>query len=112
MSSRNKQRGYELEKEVQDFWTSRGVPCKRVLGSGAYKAYSPDLAGDVQLNGLLVECKRRKGGTGFKSLYAWFEQDEADLLVVRADRMPRLYIIPEKLMEQFAEQMGWMSKEK
>ena len=100
------------KRKSRIFGPAEVCPANGSWGSGAYKAYSPDLAGDVQLNGLLVECKRRKGGTGFKSLYAWFEQDEADLLVVRADRMPRLYIIPEKLMEQFAEQMGWMSKEK
>jgi|TARA_R110002153_G_scaffold3067_1_gene14636 Holliday junction resolvase len=108
VSSRNKRRGYELEKEVQDFWTELGVPCKRVLGSGAFKNYSADLAGDVNLNGLLVECKRRKGGSGFKSLYDWFKQDDADLLVVRADRQQRLYIIPEPLMALFAVKMGWV----
>ena len=111
MTSRNKRRGYELEKEVQDFWTEMGVPCKRILGSGAFKNYSADLAGDLKLNGLLVECKRRKGGSGFKSLYFWFEQDEADLLVVRADRKQRLYIIPEPLMALFAIRMGWVELE-
>jgi len=110
MTSRNKRRGYELEKEVQDFWTDLGVPCKRVLGSGSFKQYSPDLAGDVHLNGLLVECKRRKGADGFKSLYTWFKQDEADLLVIRADRSPRLYVIPEALMVRFATEMGWITK--
>lgn len=111
MTSRNKRRGYELEKEVQDFWTKLGVPCHRILGSGAYKNYSADLAGDLKLNGLLVECKRRKGGSGFKSLYDWLEQDEADLLVVRADRQPRLYVIPEPLMAIMAIKMGWVQKE-
>lgn len=111
MTARNKRRGYELEKEVQDYWTGLGVDCKRILGSGAYKNYSSDLAGDLRLNGLLVECKRRKGGSGFKSLYDWFEQDEADLLVVRADRMPRLYIIPEPLMGRFAAEMGWTKEQ-
>ena len=108
----NKKRGYVLEKEVQDFWRSYGVDCKRVLGSGAYKHFGKDLEGDVRLNGLTIECKRRKGGVGFKSLYDWFAQDDADLLVVRADRMPRLYILPEKLMVEFARDMGWLDKTK
>lgn len=112
MSARNKQRGYELEKEVQDFWREHGAECKRVLGSGAFKAYSADLAGDLNLNGLLVECKRRKGAAGFKSLYTWFEQDDADLLVIRADRSPRLYVLPEPLMLKFAEAMGWLKNSK
>lgn len=115
MSHPNKTRGYVLEKEVETFWQGLGVKCKRVLGSGMFKAHGDELRGDVHLNGLVVECKRRKGGTGFKSLYAWFEQDDADLLVVRADRMPRLYIVPEKLMAKWAKDMGWdttLEKEK
>lgn len=112
MTARNKRRGYELEKEVQDFWQEQGVQCKRVLGSGAFKAYSEDLAGDLNLNGLLVECKRRKGAAGFKSLYTWFEQDEADLLIIRADRSPRLYVLPESLMLKFAREMGWINQDK
>ena len=37
MSARNKQRGYELEKETADFWQGHGFDCHRVFGSGAYK---------------------------------------------------------------------------
>ena len=107
MTRGNKRRGYVLEKEVQDFWQNLDVPCQRILGSGAFKNYSPDLAGDLNLNGLLVECKRRKDG--FRELYKWFAQDEADILVLRADRQPRLYVIPEQQMVQFAQQMGWLN---
>lgn len=109
MANRNKQRGYVLEKEVQDYWQALGVDCKRVLGSGAFKKYSASLKGDLNLNGLLVECKRRRNGEGFKQIYSWFEQDEADILVLRADRQPRLYVIPESLMVRFASDMGWLS---
>tara|TARA_R100001594_G_scaffold126931_1_gene164375 strand:- start:446 stop:787 length:342 start_codon:yes stop_codon:yes gene_type:complete len=106
----NKQRGYVLEKEVQDVWTNLGANCKRVFGSGAFKKVGEEFEGDVRLEGLKIECKRRKSGNGFKSLYEWFEQDDADMLVVRADRKNRLYVLPEKLMIEMAQKMGWLEK--
>ena len=104
----NKRRGYEVEREVVKLWQGLGVPCKRVLASGQFKNYSKDLAGDVQLNGLRVEVKRRKNGTGFASLYNWFAQDDAQMLIVRADSKKRLYVIPEEIMIQFAQDMNWI----
>ena len=104
----NKRRGYEVEREVVKLWQGLGVPCKRILASGAYKHWGKNLAGDVELNGLLVEVKRRKNGTGFASLYKWLEQDDAKMLICRADAKKRLYVIPEEVMIQFAKDMGWM----
>tara|TARA_Y100001938_G_scaffold99381_1_gene135892 strand:+ start:707 stop:1078 length:372 start_codon:yes stop_codon:yes gene_type:complete len=104
----NKRRGYEVEREVVKLWQGLGVPCKRILASGAFKHYGKNLAGDVELNGLLVEVKRRKNGTGFASLYKWLEQDDAKMLICRADNKKRLYVIPEEVMIQFAKDMGWM----
>ena len=104
----NKRRGYEVEREVVKLWQGLGVPCKRILASGAFKHYGKDLAGDVRLNGMTVEVKRRKNGTGFASLYKWLEQDDAKMLICRADSKKRLYVIPEEVMIQFAKDMGWM----
>ena len=104
----NKRRGYEVEREVVKLWQGLGVPCKRILGSGAFKHWGKNLAGDVELNGLLVEVKRRRNGTGFASLYKWLEQDDAKMLICRADNKKRLYVIPEEVMIQFAKDMGWM----
>ena len=104
----NKKRGYEVEREVVKLWQGLGVPCKRILASGAFKHWGKNLAGDVELNGLLVEVKRRKNGTGFASLYKWLEQDDAKMLICRADAKKRLYVIPEEVMIQFAKDMGWM----
>ena len=96
MSARNKARGYELEREVVLAAEAAGLEAKRVFGSGAHKAQlGEDFAGDVVLAGLRVECKRRKGG--FKLLYDAFGQDDADVVVVRADRSPRLYLLRERL---------------
>ena len=104
----NKRRGYEVEREVVKLWQGLGVPCKRILASGAFKHWGKNLAGDVELNGLLVEVKRRKNGTGFASLYKWLEQEDAKMLICRADNKKRLYVIPEEVMIQFAKDMGWM----
>jgi|TARA_B100001029_G_scaffold73392_1_gene59938 hypothetical protein len=95
LTSSAKRKGYTLEKNVETFWKDLGVPCKRILGSGAFKHYSKNLASDVNLNGYKVECKRRKTGTGFMSLYNWFKQDDADILVLHSDRQERLYVFKE-----------------
>lgn len=96
MSARNKQRGYELEREVVLAAEAAGLEAKRVFGSGAHKnQLGEDFAGDVVVEGLRVECKRRKHGSGFRLLYSAFEQDDADVVVVRADRAPRLYVLRE-----------------
>ena len=96
MSARNKARGYELEREVVLAAEAAGLEAKRVFGSGAHKnQLGEDFAGDVVLSGLRVECKRRKGG--FKLLYDAFGQDDADVVCVRADRSPRLYLLRESV---------------
>ncbi len=94
MSARNKQRGYELEREVVVAAEAAGFEAKRVFGSGAHKVQlGEDFAGDVVIEGLRVECKRRK--SGFKTIYDAFAQDDADVVVVRADRAERLYVVKE-----------------
>ena len=94
----NKKRGYVLEHEVETFWKNFGAKCKRVFASGQYKHLGDDFEGDVQLEGLTIECKRRK--TGFKELYKWLK--DADILVVRSDRNKRLYVFSEELFAEFA----------
>ena len=103
----NKRRGYEFEREIVNFWKNAGIKVKRVLASGAFKHYGENLSGDIRLNGLKVECKRRKNGTGFAMLYNWFTQDAADLLCVKADRKGALYILPQSLMLKLAKDAGW-----
>lgn len=96
MNGRNKQRGAELEREVVAAASAAGIAADRVFASGAYKnQLGQDFAGDVRLCGYRVECKRRK--TGFKLIYKAFAQDDADIVVVRADRAERLYVLREPL---------------
>ena len=93
---RNTERGRELENEVVTACESKGLQAHRVFASGAYKnQLGEDFAGDVVVEGLRVECKRRKNGFGV--IYRAFEQDDASVVVVRADRAPRLYVIKEDL---------------
>tara|TARA_R100000664_G_C2687784_1_gene93118 strand:+ start:124 stop:465 length:342 start_codon:yes stop_codon:yes gene_type:complete len=95
MSSRNKARGRELENEVVAVAVAAGLDARRVFGSGAYKnQLGEDYAGDVVVEDLRLECKRRK--SGFKLLYDAFDQDNADVVCVRADRSPRLYLLKEE----------------
>tara|TARA_R110000851_G_scaffold207956_1_gene360370 strand:- start:404 stop:748 length:345 start_codon:yes stop_codon:yes gene_type:complete len=91
----NKARGYALEREAVLAAEAAGLEAKRVFASGAFKEQlGEDFAGDVVIEGLRCEMKRRK--SGFKLLYDAFDQDDADVVVVRADRSPRLYLLREE----------------
>ena len=92
---RNKQRGYELEREVVVWAEEQGFDCRRIFGSGAYKEQLGDeFSGDIVLNGLRVEAKRRKNG--FSVIYSAFEQDDSDIVVVRAARKERLWVLKDQ----------------
>mgnify|MGYP003630812645 FL=1 len=94
MSARNKARGRELENEVKQAFADAGVISRRVFGSGAFKnQLGEDFAGDVRLGPYTVECKRKK--SGFKFLYDAMAQDDADIVAIRQDRSPRLYVLRE-----------------
>jgi len=100
MSARNKQRGYEHEREIVLWAQSNGLDCRRIFGSGAFKKQlGEDYAGDIVIEGLRLEAKRRK--TGFKNIYDAFDQDDSDVVCVRADRKERLWIVKDDLMLQF-----------
>jgi len=97
MSARNKQRGYEHEREIVLWAQANGLDCRRIFGSGAFKHQLGDeFAGDIVLAGLRVEAKRRK--TGFKVIYDAFDQDDSDVVCVRADRKERLWIVKDDLL--------------
>jgi len=94
--ARNKRRGYEHEAETVAALVAAGLDARRVFGSGAYKQQlGPDFAGDVVVEGLRLECKRRKNGFG--RIYEAFDQHDSDLVAARADRRPRLWICTEPL---------------
>ena len=77
-----------------------GLDCRRIFGSGAFKKQlGEDYAGDIVIEGLRLEAKRRK--TGFKNIYDAFDQDDSDVVCVRADRKERLWIVKDDLMLWF-----------
>ena len=91
-----KQKGTGFETECVNALVAAGLQATRVPGSGMFaRQLGPDFAGDVVVEGLRVECKRRK--SGFSLLYRAFEQDQSDIVVVRADRQPRLWLFTEAL---------------
>ena len=91
-----KQKGTGFETECVNALIAAGLQATRVPGSGAFaRQLGPDFAGDIVVEGLRVECKRRK--SGFSLLYRAFEQDQSDIVVVRADRQPRLWLFTEAL---------------
>lgn len=94
--SPSKTKGTGFENECVSALVAEGLQAHRVFGSGAYKAQlGPEFSGDVVVEGLRMECKRRKAG--FSLLYRAFEQDQSDIVVVRADRQPRLWLFTEAL---------------
>ena len=104
MTARNKQRGYELERETVLHWQSKGMKCERTFASGAHKVALGEMhAGDIRLEGFMVECKRKK--SGFRFLYDALAQDDADIVVVRQDaaagqKHHRIYILREETLEK------------
>ena len=109
MPNRNKQRGYELERETVLFWEKQGAEVQRVLSSGAYKHYSDDLAGDIKLGPYVVEAKRKK--SGFKFLYDALDQDDVnDMLVLKQDRHRRIYVLEEETLVDLFGKAGLLSK--
>ena len=111
MPNRNKQRGYELERETVLFWEKQGAEVQRVLASGAYKHFSDDLAGDLKLGPYVVEAKRKKG-RGFGFLYDALSQsgDVNDMLVLKQDRHRRIYVLEEETLVDLFGKAGLLSK--
>src|SRR5438477_349043 len=74
------------------------LPSPLALSGSAGGSYLGDIT--IPLLGIdrVVECKVR--GTGFRALYAWLEQ--RDLLIVRADKLQPLVILPLKLAIEIA----------
>lgn len=78
---RSKQKGNRTEREFAKLIGGQRVPL-----SGAVSGYK----GDVKGLGMTWECKARRDG--FKQIYKWLEG--ADALAIKADRKPRLVVIP------------------
>ena len=75
---------------------------KRVPLSGAAEGFK----GDIQIKGMLGECKRRRGGN--KRLYKWLAQDDSDFLFIRDDNQETLVVLPLKTWECVLKWLKWI----
>src|SRR5262245_44209410 len=95
----SRQKGNRAERAIVRFLQEYGFAAERVPLSGAARGR---FGGDVSIPVLgvdrRVEVKCR--GNGFRELYKWL--DNADMLIVRADRRDLLVVIPLKLAAEIA----------
>lgn len=98
---KSRDKGARFEREVVNFHKELGLDAERVPLSGALKG---SYAGDVRIEAFIAECKRR--ANGFNQLYGWIEHDNADLLVIRSDNKPRMYVLTEETWLALLKQGG------
>ena len=98
--SRNKGSGYE--REVVAAHIARGIAARKMPLSGALRDYP----GDVQIAGIIGECKRTKRSR--TSLYDALAQgnDAADVLFIRDDGQKTLVVMPLEFWMQLLEWSG------
>lgn len=100
--NKNKRRGTDFERQVVALFQERGLECERVFGSGSYKKeLGEGFAGDLRLEGRIVECKRSK--TKHKTIIGYFEQDNADIVAIKLDRQEPVFIMKAPLLANLLE---------
>ena len=101
MSSKSKRKGSSYEREVVRDHLALGVQASKQPLSGALGG---KYSGDVQIAGLIGECKRRR--KGYSSLYKAMEQGGgSDVLFVRDDNRETLVVLPWETWRQI---LGWL----
>jgi Holliday junction resolvase len=83
MGKSQRDKGARVEREIARMLNGIRVPL-----SGS----TPFAKCDVEAYGMRFEVKARKNG--FKQIYDWLEKDQADALVIKADRKDPLVILP------------------
>jgi Holliday junction resolvase len=103
----SRQKGNRAERALVHFLQSHGFAAERVPLSGAARGrFAGDLSVPVLGVDRRVEVKVR--GNGFRELYSWLgglgqdRQRVVDFLIVRADRLEPLVVIPLKLATEIA----------
>ena len=90
MGKASRDKGYRTENNVRKFAEIHGVKAYRVPLSGG-----GSIKGDVVFNNgideLVSEVKCR--GNGFKQIYKWLDDDDNDLLILKADHKEFLAVI-------------------
>jgi Holliday junction resolvase len=94
-----RQKGNRSERALVAFLQDRGFAAERVPLSGAARGrFTGDLSVPVLGIDRRVEVKVR--GNGFRELYGWL--GGADFLIVKADRLEPLVVIPLRLATEIA----------
>ena len=108
MPNYNKQKGDRFEREIVDWFRSNGVHAERVPLSGAVKG---NYAADIRFGptaGWRGECKRMK--TGLTKIYDAMEQDDADVVFLRADRKQTIVAMSLDSLLKLMEDGGYCSR--
>jgi len=104
--SRSKRKGSGYELEVVKAHHALGIAAKKMPLSGALGGR---YRGDVQVAGLIAECKRRK--KGYSGLYKALEQGGGmDLMFCRDDNHSTLVVIPWDTWELILKWLEWQTK--
>jgi len=103
--SRSKRKGSGYELEVVKAHQALGVDAFKTPLSGALGGR---YRGDVQVAGLIGECKRR--AKGFTSLYSALDQQGADVMFARDDQRETLVVLPWSTWTQIIGWLDWAKK--
>lgn len=97
MSSKAKQRGYQVEIWLRDKHLENGIPCERVPLSGLMGGkYTGDLCiPNIENKEFVCESKARRNGEGFAVLEGWMEGK--DILFVKRNNRDPLVVLPFKI---------------
>jgi Archaeal holliday junction resolvase (hjc) len=93
-----RQKGVRAERALVNLLRATGLAALRTPLSGAARGYPGDIVVPVLGVDRVVEVKVRRDG--FKPLYDWLEN--RDLLIIKADRMPPLVVVPIRLAMEVA----------
>jgi len=100
-----KRKGTGFETEVVNRHRALGIDAFRIPLSGAMERYP----GDIQLAGMIAECKRRK--KNFTSLYNALDQGGgSDLMFCRDDGRETLVVLPWQTWELIINWLEWPTK--
>lgn len=106
MSSASKRKGSNYELEVVRAHLALGIDATKTPLSGALGG---KYSGDVQIAGMIGECKRRK--KGYTSLYNALEQGGgSDMLFCRDDNKETLVVLPWPVWAQITQWLDWPKK--
>lgn len=96
---KSRDKGNRVERLLVNRLQDAGFAAERVpLSGSAGGSYVGDLT--LPLLGIYRRCEVKARATGFRQLYAWLE--ERDVLVVKADRLGPLVVVPLRLVVEIA----------